>query len=1020
MASRRALTSFLIIVWQASHLEPSAAATTKRKSTTSGAQLCAQRWSFDKSSHKLFIPSNSPVQFTLAGKGEKDFSLSETSKDGATWLQFPEGEHRFSLSSSTAQEYRIISDGTAPKTIHKFTKTPYYQKANATYYGRGYKLSLDPTDNLAGVDATYIGMNGGPLHVETQKGFSFDHDGPISVDFFSCDRVGNQETPFHYSFIVDLTPPTTSFQVRGHQQKSILGRDAQIIITSIDSGSGIDTIQYQFDSGPKLPYQSPLQLIDLTPGPHRLTYSSVDHVTNSEAPKTFAFVYDPSPPISAINVSGPTYVGHGLTYVSSITAIQVTTTDRDSPVASTGCAWDGGKSVACGNRVGLPDRAGQHKLLVTAVDVVGNKVDLEKEIFIDRTSPAITWDIRSPHIWQNGAAKIAPGTKIGLTSIDEGCGTKDISYCVDDSKCKPWKDDLTFDIIGPHTIKATAIDQVGNKSAESVLHLIVERPAENKLNSAGVDVKKAWVADNTAGAIGPAGKPFLLQVSESPTAAAYTIEIPQDMADALMKNSEKHEIKLSVGKFSGIATLPIDHTPPKTSIHYATAKSSVKPEGTVFGGGLTVSLTAVDDQTGNISGLEQIQYSVNGQGLLPYRAVVHEFATEQQYQFSYRSMDRVGNQEALLTEKFSVDLTPPITELKLTSGFFQQYVTPDAVLELNAKDNLAGVDRISFAWDQNAFKSYSRDDMSKVQKTLTEGPHKFRYLSSDLVGNREAEKSHDVVVDATPPRIAYEIVGPFMKEKSGLNFINKSARIMLKASDANSGVDHIEYTMDGGPVETYRSLVSLPDDTKEHVLEFSAIDRLQHRSAAQRVRLQTTTVAPQTMMTFIGASSYFGSRLYLDPGTKIVLTSQDNESGVKEIMYRIGSGDFVPYTHPIGFTTASELDFSFFAINHVGQREAARQFRLIFDGATPQVSLSVDKRRKNDAVDVLAHGSQLRISAADGQSGVKEIFYQINDSGRRLYRGPIELKEKGKFRLNVIAMDWVQHEQKTAYPFEVE
>ena len=48
------------------------------------------------------------------------------------------------------------------------------------------------------------------------------------------------------------------------------------------------------------------------------------------------------------------------------------------------------------------------------------------------------------------------------------------------------------------------------------------------------------------------------------------------------------------------------------------------------------------------------------------------------------------------------------------------------------------------------------------------------------------------------------------------------------------------------------------------------------------------------------------------------------------------------------------------------------------------------------------------------------VYFQINDSERKLYRGPIILNEKGKFHLSVVAMDWVEHERKITFPFEVE
>ena len=104
-------------------------------------------------------------------------------------------------------------------------------------------------------------------------------------------------------------------------------------------------------------------------------------------------------------------------------------------------------------------------------------------------------------------------------------------------------------------------------------------------------------------------------------------------------------------------TLPVwvgDETAPSTSL----TVSGRKGENNWFtGASVMLRLTAVDD----ISGVDTIMYTLDGQGYQPYThsIVLYSKGREGMHTISYYSVDKVGNREDEKTSSFGIDVTDP-------------------------------------------------------------------------------------------------------------------------------------------------------------------------------------------------------------------------------------------------------------------------------------------------------------------------------------------------------------------------
>ena len=148
------------------------------------------------------------------------------------------------------------------------------------------------------------------------------------------------------------------------------------------------------------------------------------------------------------------------------------------------------------------------------------------------------------------------------------------------------------------------------------------------------------------------------------------------------------------------------------------------------------------------------------------------------------------------------DKTPPETSATVTGEKNDQgeYIGM-ATVTVTASDTGSGVNKIEYAvGDGGAWTAYTAPVMVHAA-----GAHKIRYRASDKAGNVAAEKSVEFTVvtppveDKTPPETTAKVEGD--KDSDGA-YIGK-AKVTVTATDADSGVEKIEYSLDGGPYLAY-------------------------------------------------------------------------------------------------------------------------------------------------------------------------------------------------------------------------
>ncbi|MCX4562580.1 DUF1080 domain-containing protein [Streptomyces phaeochromogenes] len=314
------------------------------------------------------------------------------------------------------------------------------------------------------------------------------------------------------------------------------------------------------------------------------------------------------------------------------------------------------------------------------------------------------------------------------------------------------------------------------------------------------------------------------------------------------------EVTLTPGRYRYFCTIPghgqmqgilvvtegtgEDTTAPETA---ADVSGTQNADG-AYVGSATVTLSATDAG----SGVERIEYAIGDAGAWqPYTTpvVVDQVGA---HKVRYRALDKAGNMAAEKAESFTVvakptdDTTPPETSAAVTGEQNPQgeYLSM-ATVTVTASDTGSGVNTIEYAiGDAGAWQPYTAPVM--VHEV---GTHKVRFRATDKAGNAAAEKSVSFTVvappeeDRTPPVTGVSVDGT--KNSSGA-YIN-NAKVTVTATDAHgSGVEAIEYSLDGGPYLAYTAPVVV-DRVGAHTVAYRARDKAGNTSDARSVSF---TVAP--------------------------------------------------------------------------------------------------------------------------------------------------------------------------------
>jgi hypothetical protein len=432
-----------------------------------------------------------------------------------------------------------------------------------------------------------------------------------------------------------------------------------------------------------------------------------------------------------------------------------------------------------------------------------------------------------------------------------------------------------------------------------------------------------------------------------------------------------------------------DGQAPKTTLSFSDAPTYNSGTMTYFGKNLTARLSATDD----LSGVKQIYYSTGGDNFAPYRNINTD--KEGAYRISYYAADNVGNVETVKHKEFTVDLMAPATVHRIAGTVKDGIIAANAQITLTATDELSGVERTVYRFNNEPEKTYRQGTTISVSH-LADGQHTLYYYSEDRVRNKETEKSFGFYLDKTPPIMSADVLGDkfIVGDKT---YFSGRTKLKLTAVDNKSGVSEIRYSINGEPFVVYEDPFYLPSKTGKHQIRYYSVDEMGNTSSGDYSHntgvIYVDLSGPTLSHELSGPSFRKGDLMYISPETKITLKGVDTESGLQYLSYIVnGATDEIRYDAPFSVKETGAHTIKYFGYDNVNNRNS-REFEITVDAEGPEIFYTFSVKRidaENADTEVYPSYVMLYLAATDLMTGNAEIYYSVNGGNELPYTAPIK------------------------------
>ncbi|MEU7591014.1 plastocyanin/azurin family copper-binding protein [Micromonospora sp. NPDC049230] len=297
------------------------------------------------------------------------------------------------------------------------------------------------------------------------------------------------------------------------------------------------------------------------------------------------------------------------------------------------------------------------------------------------------------------------------------------------------------------------------------------------------------------------------------------------------------------------------------------------------------------------------------------------------------------------------------------------------------------------------------------QATVNLTPGRYRYFCS-IPGH--SQMVGELVVtdgggggDTTPPTVDATVSGD--RDADG-NYLG-AATVTVTATDADSGVDTIEYQVDDTSFQPYTQPVAVTA-VGDHSVQFRATDQAGNTSAVGSVSFRVVepseedTTAP--VVTATPAGEQDGDGNYIGTAT-VTLTATDAGSGVATIEYALDGGAFTAYTNPVVVTSVGMHMLHYRATDVAGNTSAEQMAHFTVvqpqaeDTTPPTVAATVAGERNDDGAYV--GGATVTVTATDDGSGVASIEYALDTGAWTAYASPVAVRALGAHTVRYRATD---------------
>lgn len=452
----------------------------------------------------------------------------------------------------------------------------------------------------------------------------------------------------------------------------------------------------------------------------------------------------------------------------------------------------------------------------TTMKMVQPKMLVQFEVYADSRAPV------SQVNYEKGATTIHSGklyllgkTEITLSATDETSGVNKIYYSIDSADYKEYTQALVFDREKEYSLKFYAVDNVGNMEPLKAIKFTQDNSApvtsletkgdrfEDVISSRSTLVFSTH--DNFSGV-----KSLVLRL-DGKVLPRFSGEL-----SASTLSEGEHKIEYFAEDNVGNAEDPhifefyVDRTGP-TILQDIIGKKFMSNGKEYSSGRSQLKLTALD----NKAGVKAIYYSINKGEYQLYEKPVFLKAVKGRMEVKAYAVDKVNNKNMADDEENAsllpyVDLTGPSMRYAVSGPQFTAldtlYISNKTRVSLYGSDNESGLAGIQYIVDNKDTTSYT-----KPFSISNEGFHSVDYIGADNVDNTSTQ-NFKVLVDNTGPKI-FPVFSVASKGKqtdgsATLEVYPSHVGLFIAATDAESGFDHMTYSLNGGSEKPFTGYIT--------------------------------------------------------------------------------------------------------------------------------------------------------------------------------------------------------------------
>jgi hypothetical protein len=301
---------------------------------------------------------------------------------------------------------------------------------------------------------------------------------------------------------------------------------------------------------------------------------------------------------------------------------------------------------------------------------------------------------------------------------------------------------------------------------------------------------------------------------------------------------------------------------------------------------VTVEVTGDDEH----SGVDHVEWELDGVPGSGVNGIEVYIATHGTHTLRTRIVDAAGNASDWEEHTVLLDVNGPVNTTVVPPGWV---TAPSVVVDVTGVDT-GGSGVVKIEWIVDDTIAGQVGGAGPVPVVISgDGVHKLQTRLTDALNEDSGWRTQWVRIDTVAPTDTTTAATGWLPQPS-LN-------VTVGGTDAHSGIQRVEWRVDGGPTQTYAAAARTItiSGTGEHTLETRVVDVAGHSSpwVSRTIRLDAT--AP-TNLTPTVASTGWRTTPY-----SVVLNGSDENSGVESVRWRVDNGPEVVGTPGLEVATVA-------------------------------------------------------------------------------------------------------------------